>query len=160
MCVCLCERLSSRLVKKHLLETNASVNMPKFLTIVHLLLFNSSKKMAKYDFSPCVIGINYCFICLFGALSLHSTVLAKLWGFLSCGLKALSDFAKISSLSVTNIWVFLALFIIGRPSGAGPFPGTLNVRRASNGGLTFITTPRLDRLLPTVPIAKLCIWFC
>ena len=69
-------------------------------------------------------------------------------------------FAKIFSFSVTNIWVFLALFIIGRPSGAGPFPGTLNVRRASDGGLTFITPPRLDRLLPTVPIAKLCIWFC
>ena len=120
MCVCLCERLSSRFVKKHLLETNASVNMAKFLTIVHLLLFNSSKKMAKYDFSPCVIGINYCFVCLFGALSLLSTVLAKLWGFLSCGLKTLSDFAKISSLLVTNIWFVLFIIALGDLVEQGP----------------------------------------
>ena len=99
-------------------------------------------------------------MCLFGALSLLSTVLAKLCGFLICGRKALSDFETISSSTVTNICVCPALFFGGRPSGAGPRPGTLKVLLESDGGFTFITPPRFDRLLPTVPIAKLCIWFC
>ena len=129
------------------------------------------KKWQKYVFSMsdsgwqigmeynCSRELNYCFVCLFGALSLRLTVLAKLWGFFSCGTKTLSEYARISSSSVTNICVCPALFFTGPPSGAGPFPGTLNVRLASEGGLTFITPPRFDRLLPTVPTAKLCIWF-
>ena len=66
----------------------------------------------------------------------------------------------ISSLSVINIWVSPALSLRGRPRGAGPLPGTLKVRLAIEGGLTFITPPRFILLFPTVPAAKLCICDC
>ena len=80
--------------------------------------------------------------------ALPSTILAKLWGFLSCGLKTFIIGDKHLVCPVHHC--------IGRPSGAGPFPGTLNVRRASDGGLTFIPPPRFDQLLPTVLTVKLC----
>ena len=58
--------------------------------------------------------------------------------------------------SVMNIWVWFALSL----RGARPLPGTLKVRLAKEGGLTFITPPRFVLLFPTVPAAKLCICDC
>ena len=37
-----------------------------------------------------------------------------------------------------------ALSLSGNPRGAGPLPGTLKVRLAMEGGLTFISPPRSD----------------
>ena len=113
---------------------------------------------------PCIRFIrtvdHYCFVCLFGALVFVSRILANLCGFFVCWMKFPSDLAMISSLSVINIWVWPALFLRGRPRGAGPLPGTLKVRLAKEGGLTFITPPRFVLLFPTVPAAKLCICDC
>ena len=80
--------------------------------------------------------------------------------FFVCCLKYPSDLAMISLSSVMNIWVWPALSLRGRPRGAGPLPGTLKVRLAKEGGLTFITPPRFVLLFPTVPAAKLCICDC
>ena len=113
---------------------------------------------------PCIRFIitvdHYCFVCLFGALVFVFRILANLCGFFVCWMKFPSDLAMISSLSVINILVWPALSLRGRPRGAGPLPGTLKVRLAKEGGLTFITPPRFVLLFPTVPAAKLCICDC
>ena len=91
---------------------------------------------------PCIRFIitvdHYCFVCLFGALVFVSRILANLCVFFVCWMKFPSDLAMISSLSVINIWVWPALSLRGRPRGAGPLPGTLKVRLAKEGGLTFL----------------------
>ena len=112
---------------------------------------------------PCVRFIitvdHYCFVCLFGALVFVSRILANLCGFIVCWMKFPPDLAMIL-LSVINICFWPALSLRGRPRGAGPLPGTLKVRLAKEGGLTFITPPRFVLLFPTVPAAKLCICDC
>ena len=112
---------------------------------------------------PCILfirTIDHCFVCLFGALVFLSRILANLCVFFVCWMKFPSDLGMISLLSVINIWVWPALSLRGRPRGAGPLPGTLKVRLAKEGGLTFITPPRFVLLFPTVPAAKLCICDC
>ena len=123
--------------------------------------FQSNKMVQQIKDLPCIRFIitvdHYCFVCLFGALVFVFRILANLCGFFVCWMKFPSDLAMISSLSVINIWVWPALSLRGRPRGAGPLPGTLKVRLAKEGGLTFITPPHFVLLLPTVPAAKFCI---
>ena len=96
--------------------------------------FQSNKMVQKIKDLPCIRFIitvdHYCFVCLFGALVFVSRILANLCGFFVCWMKFPSDLAMISLLSVINICVWPALYLKGRPRGAGPHPGTLKVRLA------------------------------
>ena len=132
--------------------------------------FQSNKMVQKikdvFD-DPCIwfirtvdLTFHYCFVCLFEAMVFLSRFYANVCVFFVCCLKYPSDLAMISLSSVMNIWVWPALSLSGHPRGAGPLPGTLKVRLAIEGGLTFITPPRFILLFPTVPAAKLCICDC
>ena len=85
---------------------------------------------------------------------------SKLCSFLVACFTGLSDFAIKSSSSETNICVLPSCFLKGRPRGAGPLPGTLNVLLDRAGGLTWIVPPCFVQFVATVPLPNSCICFC
>ena len=105
----------------------------------------------------CRPNITLLFCVSFWSTGISLQVFGKSVCFFVCWLKFLSDLTMISLSSVMNIWVWPALSLIGNQRGAGPLPGTLKVRLAMEGGLTFIMPPCFILLLPTVPAAKFCI---
>ena len=98
---------------------------------------------------------NYCLVCLLGFVWFLETLSVILCFFLVVSFKGFSDIANKSSLSVTLSCTLPDRSLTGRPRGAGPLPGTLNVLLEGVGAPTGIVPPCFVRFDATVPLPKL-----